>query len=259
MASSPKKKPTRSRAEEKAAQQARREARREKAARQAEALRLEQARRKRNERLIVGGIVLAVVLAIGGVFWYQDHRADQRANAPVPENTTDGFALAVGDESAPRTVEIYEDFLCPACGNFERATAEGLAEAAEAGRVQVRYYPFELLGRLGDYSKRSANAFGVVLDAAGPEVAKEFHDLLFEEQPDEGGDMPDDDWLVDLAVEAGAEESEVRDGIEDMEFELWVENANEHAFDQGIQSTPTVLLDGEPFTGQPDELLAELQ
>lgn len=257
MANSPKK-PTRSRAEEKAAQQARREARKQKAARQAEAARLAQQRKKRNERLIVAGIVLLVVAGIGGIFWYQQAKDAARENAAVPANTTDEFALAVGEDSAPRLVEVYEDFLCPGCASFEAATAGPLAEAAEAGKVQVKYYPIEILGRYGDYSKRAANAFGVVLDVSGPEVAKEFHDLLFAQQPAESGELPDDEWLIDLAVEAGAEEAGIRDDIEDMTFELWVENANEHASQEDVRSTPWVLVDGERFTGDPADLVASL-
>jgi protein-disulfide isomerase len=254
MANPPKKKPTRSRADEKAAQQAKREARRVKAARQAEEQRKAQARKKRNERLIVAGVVLALVAIVGGIFWYQQAQDSARENAAVPANATDEFALAVGEADAPRTVEIYEDFLCPVCGDFEAATSDMLTEAAEAGKVQVKYFPIEILGRYGDYSKESANALGVVMDASGVEVAKKFHDLLFEQQPAESGDLPGKDWLVDRAVEAGAEEADVRAGIEDMTFELWVENANEHAFDEGVQSTPSVFVDGERFDGTPAEL-----
>ncbi|WP_181310355.1 DsbA family protein [Nocardioides campestrisoli] len=254
----PPKKPGRSRAEEKAAQQARREARREKAARQAEALARERARRKLKERLIVGGVVLAVIAAIGGIFWYQQAKDSARENAAVPANITDEFALATGEDDAPRTVEIYEDFLCPACAQFELATADMLDKAAEDGKVQVKYYPIEILGQYGDYSKDAANAFAVVLDKSGPEVAKKFHDLLFKEQPAESGDLPDKDWLIDRAVEAGAEESEVRPGIEDGTFDLWVENATEHAFEEGVTGTPTVMVDGERFEGGPAELAALL-
>ena len=89
----------------------------------------------------------------------------------------------------------------------------------------------------------------MVLEAAGPEVAKEFHDLLFEDQPAE--DDPDshctDDELVDLAVEAGATEADVRDGIEDLAYEDWVDDATEAAVDANVEGTPTIVLDGEPF------------
>ncbi len=48
-----------------------------------------------------------------------------------------------------------------------------------AGRVPA----FDLLSRIGDYPIRATSAFAVVLEKSGPEVAKKFHDLLYENQP----------------------------------------------------------------------------
>ncbi len=125
-----------------------------------------------------------------------------------------------------------------------------LARLAADGKVQVEYRPFDLLSdSFGDYPIRATNAFAVVLEESDPEVAKEFHDLLYEHQPAEGGPYPSDDELVDLAVEAGAEEGDVRDGIESLAMEDWVMQATEAAHDANVQGTPTVLLDGEQMTG----------
>ena len=62
---------------------------------------------------------------------------------------------------------------------------------ADDGKVAGEYRPFVLLSQVGDYSERTAAAFGVVLDQAGPDVAKEFHDLLFANQPSEAGPFPE--------------------------------------------------------------------
>src|SRR5690606_24273322 len=97
------------------------------------------------------------------------------------------------------------------------------------------------------YSVAAAAAFAVVLDRAGDEVAKKFHDLLYENQPSEGGPFPDADWFVDLAVQAGADETDVRPGIEDGDGKDWVEGATQASDDLGINSTPTVFLDGSQF------------
>lgn len=256
----PKKSPQASRADQKASAQARRTARQEKAARAAAALKAQQQSRKRRERLIVGGVVVAL-LAIIGIGWFvQDRRDAARADADVPANAVDEFALGVGDPEAPHTLEIYEDFLCPSCATFEQTADSALEAAAEDGQVYVKYLPFELLDRFGDYSKESANAFAVVLDESGPEVAKEFHDLLYADQPSESGPFPDTDWLVEKAVEAGAEEDAVRPGIEDMVFEDWVANATSNALDDNdVGGTPTVRLDGEDVEGDSyDEMLQNI-
>ena len=145
---------------------------------------------------------------------------------------------------------VYEDFLCPFCGQLELTVRDQLDAAVEAGEVSVEYRPLGFLERISDYSPESANAFAVVLDESGPEVAKAFHDLLFDNQPSEEGPFPDADELVDLAVEAGATEADVRPGIEDMAFEGWVDAANDAASREGVNSTPTVLVDGEVVEGE---------
>lgn len=217
----------------------------ERAARVA-ALKAEQERKERQRRLLtVGGVVAALLVIVVVAVWLQMRGGDIDETAAAPAGATSDYGLELGDEGAEHEVVIYEDFLCPACKAFEDASADTLDTAVTDGRATVEYRPLDFLSRFGDYSQRTANAFAVVLDTAGPDVAKEFHDILYAEQPPEEGDHPDDAWLIDNAVEAGATESEVADGIENLEFEAWVGNGVKAATSAGIQGTPTVIVDGE--------------
>ena len=212
-------------------------------------------RRRRN--LMVGGVVLVLLaVVVGGTLWVR--ASDPTDDVAAPSAGDGGYGLAVGDPGAPHEVVIYEDFLCPFCGELERSSSDELGRLADDGRLFVEYRPFELLSRLGDYSRRSTNAFAVVLQASGPEVAQEFHDLLFENQPEEGGDYPDDDQLVAWAVEAGAGEDDVRPGIEGLEQADWVDEATQAALDAGVQATPTVILDGEVVSGSVEDIVDSL-
>lgn len=172
---------------------------------------------------------------------------------PVSVAAADTYGLGVGDPQAPVKVEIFEDFLCPFCRQLEEATRDWLVESARDGEVYVVYRPIAFLN---EYSVRSLNAFGVVLDETGGEVALRFHDLLFEQQPDEGGPMPDNEWLVDLAVTAGASAEQVRPGIESMAFEQWVVNGGDDASKRQITGTPSVFANGEQIQGRSIEDLA---
>ncbi len=201
---------------------------------------------KRRRLLMIGGVAALFLVIVGGAILVTVLNQEE---VDAPGAGQGEFGVTIGDPDAEHEVVIYEDFLCPVCGQLESTSNEGLAEAAADGEVQVEYRPIAILTRFGDYSVRSANAFKVVLEEAGPEEAKEFHDLLFEDQPAE--DDPDshfsDDELVDLAVEAGATEADVRDGIEDLAYEDWVNDATEAAVEANVQGTPTIILDGEPF------------
>lgn len=204
-------------------------------------VRAQQASAEKRRRLRgILGAVAALALVIFGALAFQQFVAKD------PTVSTSSHFVAIGPTSAPHTVVIYEDFLCPFCGAFERHTSETLATLAADGKVRVQYRPFELFTNL-DYSKQSAEVFGVVLATAGDGVAKKFHDALYADQPDERGPYPTEDDLIAVAVKAGADEAKVRAGIKAGDGADWVDGANTAAGDAGVRSTPTVLLDGKPF------------
>ena len=229
----------------------------DRAARAAAAIAEQQARGRRRRNLMVGGVVGALVLIVL-VGWLLTRSLDTTGDVAAPAAGSD----ARSDDRPGRTRRtrsiIYEDFLCPFCGEFERASRDDLAKLAADGKVQVEYRPFNLLSHIGDYSERSTAALAVVLDASGADVAKKFHDLLYEDQPSESGPFPSDADLVKLAVKAGADEADVADAIERGEGKAWVERATQAALDAGVRGTPTILLDGEVFPdGRTPQLLAE--
>lgn len=198
-----------------------------------------QARRERKRRwLTIGSVVGVMAVIVGGAVLVSVLTQEDVVPTDVGSSQ---YGFVYGPENAPHTVVIYEDFLCPHCGTLEAAAGEELTEQADQGNVRIDYRPVAFLG---EDSARTLNAFKVVLEQAGPPVAKEYHDALFAAQ----ASMPlDDDQLVELAVESGAEEDVVRSGIENMAQQDWVTAATQAASDDGVQGTPTVLLDGEPF------------
>jgi protein-disulfide isomerase len=222
---------------------------------------------QRRRRVITGGIVAAVlvVIALVVVIVVQTQRTTTSADAAVPANTvegSDGTAFLIGNPDAPTTVDVYEDYLCPACGQFEAASGETLDSLAEGGVVQVHFRPIAILDRLStdDYSTRSLNAAAVVADAAGPEAFRAFSQALYAEQPAENGPGLTDDRLIELAAEAGATGAAVEDGIRNLRFEDWTKEVTDAASRAGISGTPTILVDGEPVQDwSPEGLTAAIQ
>ncbi len=209
----------------------------------AAALRAEQAKKERNRRfLAIGAVVAAMVAIIGGAVAYTMFSQEEITAAPAGSSE---YGLTYGETDAPHEVVIYEDFLCPHCKTMEDATSADLDRLAGEGDVVVDYRPVAFLG---DYSLRATNAFKVVLDESGAEVAKEFHDELFDNQPAGGGEPPSDDDLIAMAVDAGADEADIRPGVEELAQRSWVEEATTAAQESGVTGTPTILLDGQPFT-----------
>ncbi|MGH3432036.1 MAG: thioredoxin domain-containing protein, partial [Thermocrispum sp.] len=68
-------------------------------------------------------------MVIGGVVWFNaDKNATQgqviaaKSAEALPEKR-DGAVVVVGSEKAPVTIDVYADFLCPACQQFEQRDA----------------------------------------------------------------------------------------------------------------------------------------
>jgi protein-disulfide isomerase len=203
---------------------------------------------RRRRSAVVTAVVLVVLAAVAGVaFAVQASRDTTGEQAAVPRGALDTYALPMGNVEAPVEVTVYEDFLCPFCGQFENRSRGLLKAYAAAGDVSVRYHVVSILDHAStdDYSTRAANALAAVLDTSGQETAVVFHDLLFDHQPAEGGPGLSDAQLVDLAVEAGADEQKVTAAIESLKFRPWVVNSTDAASTAGVTSTPTVTVDGK--------------
>ena len=225
------------------------------------------ARAQRRQRAVVGGVVAAVVLAIAVVVTIvvQGNRTATAADAAVPANTIDnGQVVVVGSSSAPVTVDLYEDFQCPICQQFETSTGSTLAQLVSAGTVQLHYHGMAFLDTSANdsYSTRALNAAAVVLNAAGPDAFQSFHDLLYANQPAEGGSGLTDAQLISYAQQAGATGTAVEQEINDLTYGDWVEAITDQASKDGVTGTPTVKVDGTQLDSTeltPDGVTAAVQ
>jgi protein-disulfide isomerase len=212
-------------------------------------MRRRQAAKERQRNILLGlAVAAAVALIIGGAVYLNSTRdTTGDTSAAVPSGLVDGQGFARGKDSAPVHLVMYEDFMCPICGQFEKDEADFLAQQVAAGSVQVEYRPIAILDRESNgtnYSTRSANAAGCVLSEAGPVAAGKMHDLLYANQPEENSDGLPDSQLVDLAVQAGADKSTVQTCIDDQKYKGWVANVTDQSSKDGVTGTPTAVLDG---------------
>lgn len=226
------------------------------------------AARRRTVLLQVGvaALVVVVVLAVTvAVLRAQDSAA--QAPAAIPPQVDGSGALVLGDPDADVTVEVVEDFQCPACRAFEAAQGDLLRSYAEGdagdGRVNVAYRGIAFLDDASstDYSTRALSASACVM-AEGDGVWSRFHRSLFEQQPPEGGAGLSDEQLVDLAGAAGADEDVVRRCVAEGTYTDWAAATTARAGDDGVTGTPTVYVNGTELddpAGLADAVDAALQ
>jgi protein-disulfide isomerase len=221
----------------------------QRASERAAAIRAEYERKERRSRtLLVTAVVVGVlILVVAIVVAVQASRDTTGQTAAAPAGVAGGFGVPMGPADAPVKVTVYEDFMCPYCGQFEKISEDTLKKYADSGDVQVRYHVVSFLdgSSTTDYSTRAANALGVVLDTAGPDVAIKFHNALYANQPQEGSAGLSDDQMIALAVKAGADKNAISGPIADLKFKQWVVNSTGNWSKSGFQGTPSVTVNGE--------------
>lgn len=228
-------------------------------ARAAEVVAAERRKARRRSLLWQAGIGLGALVIIGGaVVVVLQQRAERAENAVGPAAVTSDGGFLVGDPDAPVTVQVVEDFQCPACQAFEAAASEQLEGYAEGSEVNVEYRGVAFLDRMSstDYSSRALNLSACTMED-GPDVWSELHRQLYLQQPSEGGAGLTDDELVSIAVAAGADEDRVAACQEADTWGAWVEATTDAATDDGVQGTPTLFVNGEQLdSGDPADLQA---
>ena len=165
-------------------------------------------------------------------------------------------AAAEAEAGKPVKVVLYIDFICPVCLRFEETYNEALTSLRNEGKITMEYRPLGFLDRQSstNYSSRSANAAACVADTA-PDKYGEYVNVLFENQPAEGGAGLSDDKLKSLASDIGAD---INSCVDDKTFRPYVKYSTELAANTGITGTPTVFIDGKQWDGATD-LNAEIQ
>ncbi len=200
--------------------------------------------------LVIAGLMAAITLAVVQAAGHERTLPDASGAVVAPQHLTHTGAISVGRADAPVTVEIYYDYMCPACGAFEKANGGELDQLVADGVARIELRPIAFLDEQSsgtEYSTRSANAFAAVADAA-PDRVWDFHTALYEQQPAEGSEGLSDEQIAKIASDAGVP-ADVVDGFTDDTFRPWVASVTREAFDSGVQGTPTVKIDGEVFAG----------
>ncbi|MEQ7123200.1 thioredoxin domain-containing protein [Actinopolymorpha sp. B11F2] len=213
------------------------------------------AQERRRENFARVGIALVVVLAIvaiAGVVQWQRSRID--ADAAAPAGVVEGYSkssgagtgaaglgngVGLGEADAPVVVEMFEDFSCPHCQEFEAGAEKMISQQVESGKVRVVYYPVTL-DNFGRPTELSANAFACAADEGR---AKEMHNALYINFRQDWTT----DQLVALGRSVGLDSGSFRSCVREEKFAEWVQSIDQTATDRGVSGTPTVFVDGKPL------------
>lgn len=207
----------------------------------------EQLARERRRRVTLWtslGVVAVLVIA-GLIGWgvAAGQESTKTANLTTPSVAVDdGTAFAVGTGAVQ--VDVYEDFMCPVCGQFEASAGTTIDQLVAANKVTVRYHPIAILDRASttEYSTRSAAA-----SAAAAQDGKftEYHKVLFANQPAEGSAGLDNAKLIELGKSVGLTGATFADAVNNGTYKAWATKVTDTAASRGVNGTPTVMVGGK--------------
>jgi protein-disulfide isomerase len=146
----------------------------------------------------------------------------------------------LGEEGAPVTIRLYEDFQCPACAQFISETYPDLVEGyVEPGEVKLVSETLTILG------PDSITTAGAALAAGEQDRYWNYAVLLFLNQGAENSGYATDEFLTDLANETrGLDVRRWDEARESHSVESEIEAVQARAQADDVDSTPTLIITG---------------
>lgn len=213
---------------------------------------------------LMSGVFAAVALA-AGAFAITSYNSQSR----LPENPLVGAAFAqeaevdtstitemvLGAEDAPVTLIEYASYTCPHCANFHNSTFKQLKEEyIDTGKVRFIYREV--------YFDRYGLWASMIARCAGPEKFFGISDLIYKGQSEwtrAGAATDIIDALRKIGGVAGIEkdalEACLQDGTKAQTLVTWYQ---ENATEDGIESTPSFILNGTKIGNQSFDSFKEL-
>jgi protein-disulfide isomerase/uncharacterized membrane protein YphA (DoxX/SURF4 family) len=232
----------------------------------AKRMRTEQGRRKYNammesrrkaarERALwvnssMGAVVVLVALIGVGV---QSGRAKIQGSLTAT-NATVKNGVVFG-KAAAATVDVYEDFQCPNCRNFEDSVGAQVDKDVRANKAQVRFHIMSFLDSSSGgnrYSSRAANAALCASDIS-VDTFIAYHNYLYRKdiQPAEGTHGRTDGQLESYASKIGITGNKLTTFdtcVSTEKHKALVQALTDQASKNGVNATPTIKVNGKSIS-----------
>ncbi len=162
---------------------------------------------------------------------------------------TSGASL--GSKSAPVVIQIYADFQCPAC---RQLITQGLprlvADFVTPGVVRLEAQDVDFLGS-GAANESLELAAGAYC-AAQQNRYWQYHDLVFWNQGRENRGDHSTAFITRVADQAGVDDAAWASCFQRTDIRQPIADRSSSALAQGIDSTPTLIVNGQKIVGVPD-------
>jgi protein-disulfide isomerase len=213
------------------------------------------AKERRRTRTIWTSIVAVAVLLIAGAIGWGVYSAQRSSSFTAPPGAVaDGSGIKVG--SGAVTVDLYEDFMCPHCKEFETQSGAAMDQLASSGKATLVYHPIAILDSASTtgYSTRSSAASACA--AAGGKF-REYAKELFAQQPAEGSAGLSDAQLISIGASIGLSDATFGTCVRDRTYKSWTQHVTDAAAARGVNGTPTVMVNGKQVSSPTTQAITD--
>ncbi|WP_030439829.1 DsbA family protein [Actinoplanes subtropicus] len=204
---------------------------------------------KRRQVTIWTSVAVVAVLVIAGLIGfvvYSNQTKTTSSKVVTPSVAVDsGTAFAVG--TGPVTLDLYEDFMCPICHEFETDSAATIKQLVADKKVTVRYHMVAILDDRSQGTKYSTRAAGAAAEAAQEGKFQEYFDVLYANQPEENSTGLSDAKLIELGKSVGLGDT-FANAVNNKTYDAWVATVTDTFSARGFNGTPTVVVNGKQLT-----------
>ena len=218
-----------------------------------------EARRKRNARMLgvgLGVLALVVVVLIIIVVANAISSKAPAAEQLTPPNATEGHGIAIKSKNTQPAgdvpnVVVYEDSQCPICKDYETQYGNAMLQLIDEGKItlEVRTAYF-LDDQIEQTPNKKSSQRAAMAAAAADAVGKyrEYHKVIYENQPREGVGYTDQQLRVDFAAKAGITGDDLatfQKLYDTKAYADFAKNSHEAMGKAGIGGTPTYVVNGK--------------
>ena len=218
-----------------------------------ERARLEAAKLQRKRRLtqaLVVAVVAIVAISIVAVAVYLGTAGRAERVPTANTNVTvsgasvpfkvDGSAVQVGKDDAKVTLDLWVDYSCPHCQEFEADSNDVITAKVASGELKVRYHNIQIVTAYGT----QAGSAGACVANSSPEQWWAFNAALYANHSSET-DAYKGPELADFASQQGITDEDTLSCIRDQRYTSWITDNTSAAGQAGVTGTPTLFFNGE--------------
>ncbi|ADB32133.1 DSBA oxidoreductase [Kribbella flavida DSM 17836] len=190
--------------------------------------------------VIVAILLLALAAGVGVQYWRSNSGVEVTSTggtepAVITGPGTAGKGVTVGKAGAKTNIDLFLDFRCPHCKEFEDQSGEAINKLVDDGTATVTYWPLTFVA---DASPRLGNAFAA---AAAEGKARSYADEMYADFAKSWTT----DQLVELGKKLGIDDAAFETAVKDNTYAGWLESVGKEAANRKVEGTPAVFVDGK--------------